>query len=166
LRLKLAIAVAAIGALAVPLIATAGSPTDRATGGGQILIDQKPGNGVGAGDTIAFSAQQVSGTVARGQVQFVDRTGGIGKDQVKEHGEVFCMAMMGANVAEIGYDPRGDADDVDQLYVIDNGAPGQGGTDMIFVDDNPETPCDFQDDSDDDGEVALARGNVTLYNAP
>jgi hypothetical protein len=164
LKLKIAAAVASVAALAVPLIAAAGSTTDRATGGGQILIDQKPGNGIGAGDTITFTAQQVSGTTARGQVQFIDRTGGIGKNQVREHGDVFCMLLIGSNSAEIGYNPRG-PDNLDQLYVIDGGEPNRG-NDMILVDDTPQSPCQVANDDDDDGEVALARGNVQIYNAP
>ncbi len=76
MKMQMRTAVAATGAAAVIMVAPglhAGSPRDRATGGGQILVGTR-----GAGDTIAFTAQGTP-QQAREQVQFVDRTGGIGK---------------------------------------------------------------------------------------
>src|SRR5687768_16852989 len=66
-----------------------GSDRDRATGGGQILFSTR-----GAGNTIAFTAQGTA-TDGKGQLQFIDRSGGNGQDQVKEHGEVTCIAVEG-----------------------------------------------------------------------
>jgi len=152
--------------VAVPTtIAFGGSGRDRATGGGQILV------GKGAGDTIAFTGQALASgnTAAKGEVQYIDRTGGTGKGNIRFHGDVFCMiAEAGPNpgdpgMAEIAYRPKGDpTGDVDQLYIVDNGEPNQG-NDVVFIDENPQSPCSFQND-DDDGDTALARGNAQVYD--
>lgn len=155
------VALAVVAMLAMTTGATAGSSRDRATGGGQILVGTR-----GAGDTIAFTAQQLAegdDTAAKGEVQYINRTGGTGKGGIREHGDVFCIVVMG-DMAEIGYHPKGDPDgDIDQLYVVDGGEPNQG-NDIVFIDETPQSVCDFEED-DDDGEVALARGNVQVYDA-
>jgi hypothetical protein len=151
--------VVGVGALlaAVPAtVALGGSTTDRATGGGQILVS------TGAGDTVAFTAQGTT-DAAKGEVQIVDRTGGIGQGQTVFHGDVICMEAENG-MAEIGYRPKGDpAGDVDQLYVVDNGEPNQG-NDIVVIEENFDSLCDLQNDSDDDGTVALARGNAQVYD--
>ena len=145
-----------IAAAAIPAaVATAGSGTDRATGGGQVLFSDK-----GAGNTIAFTAQGTP-EAAKGQVQVVDRENG-----VKFHGIVECLDVQG-NMAEIGGVKRGTTDSF-QLYVVDNGegANQVGGGDVVFLDDEPMSRCDLDGDDDDDGMTALGRGNAQVYDAP
>jgi hypothetical protein len=125
---------------------------DKATGGGQILFATK-----GAGNTIAFTAQGTA-EAAKGQIQFIDRSGGNGGDQVKYHGSVSCIDVTG-NVAKVaGTLTNGESFN---LYVEDNGEGG-GATDAIFFDSMADTPdCGFDEPSDDDIE-ALARGNAQV----
>jgi hypothetical protein len=151
---------AAVTTLSVPVAATAGSGTDRATGGGQILVGSQ-----GAGDTIAFTAQGTP-EVAKGQLQFVDRTGGTGKGNVRYHGVVDCILVVG-NTAEIAGHER-DTGDPFTLRVVDNGEGAKAADpDMIFFDDTADDePCVQDDNDDDDGSVALARGNAQVYDAP
>jgi hypothetical protein len=163
--LKKILVVAAALVIVVPAtVALGGSGRDRATGGGQILL------GKGAGSTITFTAQQIAAgdPAAKGEVQYIDRAAGTGKAQVRQHGDVFCIVTMG-NMAEIAYVDKGeDASDpntdVDQLYVVDNGEPNQG-QDIVFIDEDPQTPCEFNDNDDDDGDTALGRGNAQVYDA-
>lgn len=144
-------------ALVVPVFARAGAQVDRATGGGQILFASR-----GAGNTIAFNAKGTSED-ATGQVQFVDRRGGNGRDQVVVHGTVSCIDAMG-NAAKIAGTLRNG--DAFNLFVEDNGEGAQAtDDDMIFFDTMAETTeCDF-DEPDQDELEALARGNVQVYDA-
>ncbi len=139
--------------------AQAGSQTDRATGGGQFLFT------TGAGNTIGFTAQGTA-TAAKGQVQIVERTGGTGQGQTTFHGIVDCIQAEGT-IAEIIGHARGDEGDLFSAYVMDNGE-GKGvnaGTDMILFDETSNDPtCDIEDE-DDDGAVALGRGNAQVYDA-
>jgi hypothetical protein len=88
--MRTSLTIAAAGLAAFSLIA-AGSPNDRVTGGGQILVSEDGG----AGDTIAFSAQQTRDGGVRGQVQYVDREGGTGQGQTTYHGTVSCLEVDG-----------------------------------------------------------------------
>jgi hypothetical protein len=143
---------ALFGAFAIPVIAQAGSPRDRASGGGQILISAR-----GAGNTIAFTAQNRSGgaaDAATGQLQYIDRAG-----NDKLHGTVSCLRVTGneAKLAGTGRDGR-----TFQLYVLDNGQ-GQAPNDMIMFQLSDSATCDF--DTPDDAPE-LARGNAQVYDAP
>lgn len=159
MRFKQFVSLTAAVALAVPLAATAGSSTDRATGGGQILLGTQ-----GAGTTIAFTAQGTS-EAAKGQVQVVDRAAGRGQDQVKFHGIVECILVEG-NMAEIAGRER-DSNDPFTLRVVDNGEGAAASNDMIFFDDvEDDRRCESDDNDDDDLQVALARGNAQVYDAP
>ena len=129
---------------------------DKATGGGQILFSTQ-----GAGNTIAFNAQQTD-EGAKGQLQFIDRSGGNGQDQVREHGEVTCIDAED-NTAKIGGVLRDGR--AFNLVVVDNGEGANAENDMIFYNSMAQSPdCDF-DDPDEDDFVALARGNVQVYDA-
>ncbi len=151
MRVKLGLCGALAIVLAVPVWAVAGDG-DKATGGGQILFASQ-----GAGNTIAFTAQEKGGA-AKGQVQFIDRTGGRGRDQVKYHGTVECIEAAG-NAAKIAGTLRNG--DTFNLYVEDTGE-GQGNSDVIFFDGMADDPtCEFDTPSDDDLE-ALARGNAQV----
>lgn len=142
----------AAGALAVPVVAQAGPSVDKATGGGQILFASK-----GAGNTIAFTAQGTAED-AKGQVQFIDRSGGKGRDQVKRHGDVECIEATG-NVAKVAGTLRNGSSF--NLYVEDTGE-GKGNMDVIYFDSMADTPeCDF-DQPDSDDLQALARGNAQV----
>jgi hypothetical protein len=155
-------ALAAIAALALALVGTtafAGSPRDRATGGGQILVGTQ-----GAGNTIAFTAQGTSSD-ATGQVQVVDRSGGKGQSQVKFHGIVDCLSVE-VTAAEILGHKRDNPSDTFSLFVQDNGEGAAANADIIALDDTPaDSTCDVDPD-DDDAAVDLARGNAQVYKAP
>ena len=160
MKLKIALVVASIAALAVPFVASAGSPTDRATGGGQVLLGTQ-----GAGNTIAFTAQGTP-TDAKGQVQVIDRSVGTGQDQVKFHGLVECLFVDGT-MAEIAGVER-DSGAAFTLRVVDNGEGANASdNDMIFFDDvADDMRCAADDNDDDDVQMALARGNAQVYDAP
>lgn len=158
MRIRNVLIAVAVLALAVPGMASAGSRTDRATGGGQILVSTDGG----AGSTIAFTAQGTP-VAAKGQVQFIDRTAGTGQSQVKYHGIVECILVNG-NTAEIAGHERGSATPF-TLRVVDNGE-GAGANDMIFFDDvADDRRCATDDNDDEDATVALARGNAQVYDS-
>lgn len=159
LRLSL-IGLATASLLAVPLVAEAGSGTDRATGGGQVLVSTDGG----AGTTIAFNAH--GGAAPKGQLQRIDRSAGTGQAQVRFHGVVDCYRQISANSAEFGGYNRNDTADRWTAVVTDNGeGANAAGADMIMFEDTAMDACE-QDDNDDDNAVALARGNVQVYDAP
>lgn len=147
----------ALAALAVPA-ANAGSDTDRATGGGQILVGTR-----GAGDTIAFTARGTA-TAAQGQVQYVDRMDGTGRGQTTYHGAVACLDVTG-NTAKIAGTWRDGGNF--QLFVEDNGeGAGALASDVVVVVSMADEPaCDF-DEPDEEDQTALARGNAQVYDAP
>ena len=140
-------------AIAIPVAgAQAGSPRDRATGGGQTAVGLQ-----GAGNTIAFTAQNTgSGDAATGQVQYIQRVDG----QDKLHGTVSCLRVSGntAKIAGTGADGR-----AFQLYVVDNGQGANADDDMIMFQLAGHATCDF----DPGNQVPeLARGNAQVYDAP
>ena len=157
MRLRNFLIAVAVLALAVPNLASAGSPRDRATGGGQTLVDSQ-----GAGNTIAFTAQ---GNVddATGQVQYIDRTAGTGQAQVKFHGIVECLRVEG-NMAEIGGTER-DTNQPFNLLVTDNDQGEAAPDDMIQFSEVDMVECSDEDDDDDVPDFALARGNAQVYDA-
>lgn len=174
MRIRNLLIAAAVLSLAIPGFASAGSAYDRATGGGQIFFsvdeDGNPSTNepvAQAGDTIAFTAQEGRNGV-KGQVQFIDRTGGTGRGQVKLHGTVTCLEVDG-NTARIGgiatrNDDAGRGNTF-QMLVIDNGE-GLSNTegDQIafqFV-ENPD--CGEQD-GEEDFQTTLARGNAQVHDA-
>ena len=141
-------------AVAIPVAAAqAGSPRDRATGGGQFAVSLQ-----GAGNTIAFTAQNTSssGDAATGQVQYIQRVDG----QDKLHGTVSCLRVSGntAKIAGTGRDGR-----AFQLYVVDNGQGAAAGNDMISFQYADQATCDFDPGSN---VPELARGNAQVYDAP
>jgi hypothetical protein len=140
-------------------VATAGTG-DKATGGGQTFL----GNS-GKGSTIAFSAQQdsASGSSAKGQVQFIDRSLGAGKNQVKFHGVVDCIEVTDENLAVIGGYKRGDMTDRFTLRVVDNGEPNNGMDLIQFGEEEDKATCgDGNDDEPPSMEFSLARGNAQV----
>ena len=123
---------------------------DAATGGGQILV----GTEGGAGSTIAFTAQ-ATGDAARGQVQYVDRSG---EEQVVHHGTVSCLTVTG-NMARIGGDWRDGG--TFEIYVEDNGEGSNAASeDMIGITENMANDC--AEDDDESEPVGLARGNAQV----
>lgn len=158
MRIRNLLIAVAVLAIAIPGIASAGSPRDRATGGGQILVT------TGAGDTIAFTAQGTP-QEAKGQLQFIDRNGGNGQDNVRFHGVVDCILVQG-DTAEIAGHER-DTNDPFTLRVIDNGEGAAAAADLIYFDDvADDQPCVQDNNDDDDPTTALARGNAQVYDAP
>lgn len=155
MRTPITLLVAALAALA---LVAAGSPNDRATGGGQILVGDR-----GAGDTIAFTAQEGRDGV-KGQVQYVDREGGTGQGQTVLHGTVTCLTVEG-NTATIGGLWRDGGDF--EIYVVDNGQGAAAEADIVTVNTEPsQVDCEQDDDEDDGDPIALARGNAQVYDAP
>jgi len=154
-RIFALVSVALAAVAAVSVVAMAG-PGAKALGGGQTEIGTR-----GAGDTIAFVAQEAEGTqefAARGEVQYVDRTGGTGQGQVVYHGTVFCMEVVGNQALIEGTWDRPGGNFF--LYVQDNGEPNQG---KDIVDINPAAAAPNCGDQDrPDGDAALARGNVQV----
>jgi hypothetical protein len=141
-------------AIAIPVAAAqAGSARDRATGGGQTAVSMQ-----GAGNTIAFTAQDTSssGDAATGQVQYIQRVDG----QDKLHGTVSCLRVSGntAKIAGTGADGR-----AFQLYVVDNGQGASADNDMIMFQVADQATCDFDPGND---VPELARGNAQVYDAP
>lgn len=141
-------------AIAIPVAAAqAGSARDRATGGGQTAVSMQ-----GAGNTIAFTAQDTSssGDAATGQVQYIQRVDG----QDKLHGTVSCLRVSGntAKIAGTGADGR-----AFQLYVVDNGQGASADNDMIMFQLADQATCDFDPGND---VPELARGNAQVYDAP
>ena len=156
MKIRLGLICALTGALVVPVIAQAGSATDRATGGGQVLVGDR-----GAGDTIAFTARGTA-DAGSGEVQYQDREGGTGQDQTTYHGSVACLDVEG-NVARIA-GTWADGGPF-QLYVVDNGQGAAADDDVVTViSQAPDPTCDF-DEPDDDDQTALARGNAQVYDA-
>jgi len=151
MKIKLGLTAAMVAALALPLAASAGN-VDKTTGGGQILFASK-----GAGNTIAFTAQGTS-EAAKGEVRFIDRSGGNGREQVKYFGDVKCIQVEGTVAKVAGTLRNGDSFN---LYAEDTGE-GNGNADPIYFDGMADTPdCDF-DDPDSDDMQALARGNAQV----
>ena len=156
MKIRLGLMCALAGALLVPVIAVAGSSTDRATGGGQVLVGDR-----GAGDTIAFTARGTA-DAASGEVQYQDREGGTGQDQTTYHGDVACLAVDG-NTARIAGSWRDGGPF--QIYVVDNGQGSAADDDVVTViSQAPDPSCDF-DEPEDDDQTALARGNAQVYDA-
>jgi hypothetical protein len=156
----------------LPLVAMAGSPNDRATGGGQNLV---PSSG-GAGNTVAFSAQTDSQGRTKGQFQYVDRGGtGTGQGQVVYHGVVTCLNVLGASgqkggVAEIAGYISHDAHTTAApgnffVYASDPESPNNGQdsdvVDVMLTTPGP-TPSACPTPSPAPTTV-LDRGNVTIY---
>jgi hypothetical protein len=177
---------ALVALVAVPVTAQAGSARDRATGGGQVLLDPNAQPTTGALDTVAFTAQQEQGatdSAADGQVQVNRRSGG--EDAVKFHGIVECLIVSG-NKAYISGHERG-TDVPFELFAIDGGSgQDERGTDQTIVwygdeteENDPDqrevgnfTPpdedefCGIEEDPNSKREAALARGNNQVYDAP
>lgn len=152
---KFVVVAVAAAALAAPAVASAGVG-DKATGGGQILVSS---DGKGAGTTIAFNGKQDASGVT-GQVQIVDRAAGKGKNQVKFHGVVDCIEAVG-NTAKIGGTKRGGGNRF-QIFVTDNGEGSNADNDTIVFNYTSGDPTCAIDSNDDDGQVALARGNAQV----
>ena len=154
-KLMTAVAIAALGAFALSGTSATAGNGDKVTGGGQILV------GSNAGSTIAFTAQGTT-TVAKGQVQFIDRTAGKGQSQVKFHGVVDCVEVDG-NFGVVGGHRKGDAADRFTLRVVDSGEPNQPpDRDMVqFSGESDDARCgDGQ--SDDPPTMDLGRGNAQV----
>lgn len=166
MRIRNLLIAVAVLAIAIPGIASAGSAYDRATGGGQILVSSDGG----AGDTIAFTAQNTGGAndAAKGQIQVVDRTGGTGKGNVRLHGVVTCLRVEG-NVAQMSGTVRktNSADTSPFILVVEDNGQGAAAAqaDQIIFQRISDPSCD-EDDVDDDGQTDLARGNAQVYDAP
>ena len=157
MRIKTTVAIAGLAALAIGgTTATAGNG-DKVTGGGQVLFSTDDVKR----STIAFTAQGTA-TDAKGQVQFIDRSLGAGKNQTRYHGVVNCVEVSGNFAVVSGY-PKGDPEGPEFLLrVVDNGQ-GQDPNDMIeFDEETTDNTCGGESDDDNELTVALAKGNVKV----
>lgn len=146
--------------------ASAGSAVDRATGGGQILVDS---SGHGPGDTITFQARNTGdGDTATGSVNVIDRVQGAttGRGQGYHFkGTVICMQVSGKVAKLAGTGTKADGSSTAfTLLVEDNGEGAAADSDMIALNYVSSPDCDRQD-GDDDGNTDLARGNAQVYDA-
>lgn len=183
-------AVAALAA--VPVAADADSPRDRATGGGQVILDPNAQPTQGAFDTVAFTAQREKGAsddsgLADGQVQVNRR---IGDNAVKFHGTVECLIVFGTKSAGKAYISGFDnkTQEPFELYVVDGGSgANERGADQILVWYGPETEdnepdqqtpgnmptglpedefCGIEEDPSSKRAIPVqARGNTQVYDA-
>ena len=153
MRLKSAIAIAGLTAMAVPASLALAGDGDKVTGGGQVLVGSR-----GAGDTIAFTAQQ-TGDAVKGQVQYVDRTGGTGQGQTTYHGTITCVDAVGS-VAQIAGVWRDGGDF--HIYVEDNGEGAGSDNDIVTMTPNAVDPSCEEEPPDEDDQIALARGNAQV----
>ncbi len=175
---------AVVGAMAAAPVADADSPRDRATGGGQVLLDPNAPPTTGALDTIAFTAQRArnvasDSTAAEGQVQVNRRSG----EALKFHGVVDCLVVVGNKAYMSG---RSRDDVYFELFAIDGGAGSEErGTDQTIVWHGAETEenepdqqvpgnftppqedefCGIEEDPNSKRQGALARGNNQIHDA-
>ena len=149
---RLAVVGAAVVALAVPAAASAGEG-DKTTGGGQVLVGAR-----GAGDTIAWTAQQ-KGDAVKGNVQYQDREGGTGKGHTTYHGTVACVDAIG-NVAQVAGVWRDGGQF--HIYIEDNGEGGNAPNDIVTITPMATNPTCSEDEPDDEDKIALARGNAQV----
>ena len=169
-------------AMLVAGTAFAGSDRDRVTGGGQVMNVFDPGTPddpdddiqqiTGAGDTIAFSAQEDGSGTYKGEAQYVDRDSdasgkGTGQGQrVYHYKEITCFEVAGTPGEKGGMalitatKGTGTTAEWIQLQVFDGGPHN----DQIFIERG--TGAEPECETEDQEEVALARGNVTVYDAP
>ena len=131
---------AATGAAALSLLvepaALAGNATDKATGGGQVLLSS---SGVKT-STIGFTAQETAG-VSKGQVQVVDRDAGTGQNQTRFHGTVNCVVVKTNMAYIIGVGQDGTTPF--EMYAADNGEGANAtGADMILFRQGSQTTAD------------------------
>lgn len=153
-------------ALAVPGVASAQrSDADKVTGGGQIIVDS---SARGPGDTVGFVAT-TDGARTSGEFQIVRTSLQSGSRETIYHGVVECVVVHSDNTATFAGYARYAADGQLAFFrvdVEDNGPDNSGGTqgnDLIVVrQDDEEFDCD---DFDDDEQLKLARGNLTVHNA-
>jgi hypothetical protein len=157
MRTRFGLIAAAIAAALVAGASLATSaPAPKVTGGGQTL------NGTeGAGDTIAFVAQDTDGDegqAARGQVQYIDRED---DGQTVQHGTVSCLVYESENSARFAGTWNGGG--TFEIAVTDNGEGSNADDDLIGVFPMSEPDCANDDGDDDDATTALARGNVQVH---
>ena len=162
IRIRLTTAITAAALLALPTAAAAGSPTDRATGGGQFFASTDMAQGPGS--TIAFTAQGDE-SAAKGQIQFIDRALGTGQSQQRSHYSVDCLVVDGST-AIIGATERDSGESL-TLYVTDNGQGSGAEDDVIAMSDGMGSgPCGSEaDDEDEVPTFGLARGNAQVHDA-
>ena len=151
-------AVAALALVAASGVPASGGTTDKATGGGQILVSS---TGHGPGDTIAFTAQRRTDGSVVGNVNVVDRVQGAGGKGVHFKGDVTCIEAVG-NTAKIGgTGTLGDQATGFTLIVTDNGEGSRADNDAITLQYTNDVTCE-REDGDDDAAVELARGNAQV----
>jgi hypothetical protein len=151
-KFKAGIICALAGVLAVPVIAQAGDG-DKTTGGGQVVVGPR-----GAGDTIAWTAQQ-TGDAVKGNVTFQDRDGGTGKGHTTYHGKVSCVDAVG-NVAQVAGTWRDGGQF--HIYIEDNGEGANANSDIVTLTPMATDPDCSEDPPDEKDQVALARGNAQV----
>lgn len=156
LRIALVLGLVATLALSVSTMGRAGSG-DKVTGGGQTDVSTR-----GAGDTIAFTAQQLADGRILGQVQYVDRKDGNGQPQVVYHGIVECLVVSG-NTADFSGEWR---DGGEFEIVVQDTGEGNGNADPIGIEPMATNPDCGDDDMPENNDGGLSRGNAQVHDAP
>jgi hypothetical protein len=158
-RVVVSTAVLALGIGGVGLAQAQAPSGFKVNGGGQVILDE---NAQGPGDTVAFTAQQLEGneaegTPARGQFQYVERSGENGN----VHGTVTCLRVEGNRAIIEGVVTRGEAGPTFRIDLADAGRGAQG-EDVVTV-TFPDEASECEDDIAEDDDFRLARGNVTVH---
>lgn len=154
-RVTAAAALAFVVAAGVP---ASGGTTDKATGGGQILVSS---DGRGPGDTIAFTAQRRTDGRVVGNVNVVDRVQGARGKGAHFKGTVTCIEAAGNTAKLGGIGTLDGAETGFTLIVTDNGEGANAGNDVITLQYTDDVTCE-REDGDDDAAVELARGNAQV----
>jgi hypothetical protein len=154
------VAAASAAVVAVSGLTAFSAPAPKVTGGGQTDVGTS-----GAGDTIAFVAQSKPTTenanAARGQVQYIDREADV--PQVVRHGTVTCLTIDGTTARLGGVWEDRDGGGTFEIQVMDNGEGDAAPDDMIGIYPMAINDCANTDGAEDDGTVALGRGNVQVH---
>ena len=165
-------------ALVPASIAVAESTGLKVTGGGQVIVSGQNG----AGDTIAFTAQQTAEpemnadfAPAKGELQVVNRTAGVGPAQVRFHGDVTCIREVtfeDSSGNEETYIRFGGFEKVrgrttTTPFTVDTQDRGEGAQneDYILFRERPQDadPCDDEELETELRSTELARGNVQAH---
>ena len=174
MRIRIALVLACVAALAVAAVAYAAPAPFKVTGGGQALVSADSNSVRGPGDTITFQAFIANNGLdedATGHVNVIDRVEGATTKKgqgVHWRGEVDCAFLATDPVTGGGYaelygsatNKQGNTTDF-LLRIIDNGQ-GADNTDEIEFDTTPPEDCGENDDEEDPA-FYLARGNAKIH---
>jgi hypothetical protein len=177
-KLRTALGLAVAFALAAAAVASAAPVTYKVTGGGQTFASSQVENGKptvkGPGDTITFQAfipTTGQSDASTGSVNIIDRTAGAGGKGVHYRGTITCTYLVtdgtGGGYAELQGTGQTNSGTTTPFVVRirDNGQGAGAEADLVEFDRNASTPDCSQDNSDQEFEFTLARGNAKIHKA-